>query len=982
MWATVFDCGAVTSCSNPQMVNVPPGDYCVKVELFTANWQPICDILECVTVPNGGDPCDNAGGDSDGDGVCNDDDCKPFDAFFPATPGTPCNDGNPNTNNDMVQADGCSCAGTPTQGCENVTWGGTIGFGNNCDASTIVCNAPVPSIGNCDAPSGGSGALEIIWLKAINNPNCVPPSTTVDNIDNDPFWSIIPGATGLTLNPGTISQKTCYLRCARRAGCDTYIESNIIMASIDPNCGGGGDPDCDNDIDISTTNSSIIVSGLDGAPFSGLQVFTANWTQQLFNCSGNCNGTETINVPSGDYIVLAKYFNASWQIICERIETVSVGGGDPCANAGGDSDGDGVCNDDDCAPNNANLPTTPGTACNDGDPNTNNDVIQSDGCTCAGTPTTDPCANSGGDSDNDGVCDDDDCAPFNASLPTTPGTTCNDGDPNTINDMIQADGCTCAGTPDTGNPCDPITVTTSSGKITVSGHSSPIVLIKVFNNVWATVFDCGATTNCSNPQMVNVPPGDYCVKVEQFTANWQPICDILECVTVPNGGDPCDNAGGDSDGDGVCNDDDCAPNNANLPTTPGTACNDGNPNTNNDVIQSDGCTCAGTPTTDPCANAGGDSDGDGVCNDDDCRPFDAFYPAAPGTPCNDGNPNTSNDMVQADGCSCMGEMMPDECDSDTDGCSTVMLNGIETNNDGSRTYEFKVTHNCNQALSFAAFQLPDNETAIDIGNSYNGWNTSYGVENPTNNPFYSIKFETNGEGIKNGEMEIFRFTLAASAPILSTIKVQVKSSTNKYNLELSTANCDNNNGGGTGDCNNITITDGPGSINISGLDGAFSSSVQVFSSDWSQVLFDCFANCNANETINLPAGSYIVLAKYYDSSWTPQCEKMQNVSVSSNLIAAGQFEFEAVKELEHVELYWLHNRGDIVNEYTIEHSLDGLFFEPVSGYASTGTDNVETYFGYDLQPATGDNYYRIRMEMLNGVYTYSEVKQGQLCRSY
>ncbi|MEZ4955427.1 MAG: hypothetical protein R2825_17835 [Saprospiraceae bacterium] len=79
--------------------------------------------------------------------------------------------------------------------------------------------------------------------------------------------------------------------------------------------------------------------------------------------------------------------------------------------------------------------------------------------------------------------------------------------------------------------------------------------------------------------------------------------------------------GGDSDGDGVCDNDDCAPNNPNLPATPGTACDDGNANTINDVIQADGCSCAGT-TPPPCANQGGDSDGDGVCNNQDCAPND------------------------------------------------------------------------------------------------------------------------------------------------------------------------------------------------------------------------------------------------------------------------------------------------------------------------------------------------------------------------
>ena len=60
----------------------------------------------------------------------------------------------------------------------------------------------------------------------------------------------------------------------------------------------------------------------------------------------------------------------------------------------------------------------------------------------------------------------------------------------------------------------------------------------------------------------------------------------------------------DSDNDGVCNDDDCAPDNPNLPTTPGTACNDGNPSTTNDEIQANGCDCVGVlpPCTIPTAN--------------------------------------------------------------------------------------------------------------------------------------------------------------------------------------------------------------------------------------------------------------------------------------------------------------------------------------------------------------------------------------------
>jgi len=59
-------------------------------------------------------------------------------------------------------------------------------------------------------------------------------------------------------------------------------------------------------------------------------------------------------------------------------------------------------------------------------------------------------------------------------------------------------------------------------------------------------------------------------------------------------------------------------------------------------------------TCDPCDSQGGDTDNDGVCDDVDCQPNDPAFPAAPGSSCDDGNPNTQNDVVQSDGCTCQG----------------------------------------------------------------------------------------------------------------------------------------------------------------------------------------------------------------------------------------------------------------------------------------------------------------------------------------
>lgn len=58
------------------------------------------------------------------------------------------------------------------------------------------------------------------------------------------------------------------------------------------------------------------------------------------------------------------------------------------------------------------------------------------------------CANSGNkctDYDRDGFSAELDCDDYNPLVPAAIGTLCNDGNSNTVNDKIQADGCTCAG---------------------------------------------------------------------------------------------------------------------------------------------------------------------------------------------------------------------------------------------------------------------------------------------------------------------------------------------------------------------------------------------------------------------------------------------------------------------------------------------------------------------------------------------------------
>lgn len=101
-----------------------------------------------------------------------------------------------------------------------------------------------------------------------------------------------------------------------------------------------------------------------------------------------------------------------------------------CAGTFQDADGDGVCDAQDTCPD---VPGQIGDACDDADACTVNDLIDIN-CACAGTHSP--------DTDGDGLCDAIDPCPLGAS--TIPGATCDDADICTTGDVITTD-CVCAG---------------------------------------------------------------------------------------------------------------------------------------------------------------------------------------------------------------------------------------------------------------------------------------------------------------------------------------------------------------------------------------------------------------------------------------------------------------------------------------------------------------------------------------------------------
>ena len=106
------------------------------------------------------------------------------------------------------------------------------------------------------------------------------------------------------------------------------------------------------------------------------------------------------------------------------------------------------------------------------------------------------------------------------------------------------------------------------------------------------------------------------------------------------------------------------------------------------------------------------------------------------------------------------------CDVKTSGCIQYEVVSVNEDAQHHKTYDIRVTNNCSNGLIYAAIGLPKGLVADwpvnnDLYTSPDG--RSYLVRNPNFTPFYSVRFSSAGNGIRNGESDVFQFTLPAQA---------------------------------------------------------------------------------------------------------------------------------------------------------------------------------------------------------------------------
>jgi hypothetical protein len=987
--------------------------------------------------------------------------------------------------NGSVSVSGNQFVFTPTTGFTGTTTftyriTASNGTSNTATVTVTVGAAPVlPSISIADVAvneNAGNATITLTLSAPSATPVTVQYSTANGTAQSGSDYTTASGTATFAANSTTTTFPVAILDDNVNEPTETFnvnltspsgatIADNQGVVTINDNDQAGGTPDCAN-ITITAGNGSITVTALNGAPVSSLQVFTSTW-QQVFNCFANCGASQTVNVPAGSYFVFAKYYTAGYALICEKQLTVTVGGNDPCAGLGGDTDGDGTCNNNDCQPNNPAFPATPGTACNDNNPNTTNDVVTANGCGCAGTPV-DPCANLGGDTDGDGTCNNNDCQPNNPAFPATPGSPCNDNNPNTTNDVVTANGCGCAGTPVAQQPsisiadvavnenvgnatitltlsapsatpvtvqyatangtalsgsdyttrtgtatfaanattttftvailddnvnepteafnvnltspsgatiadnqgvvtindndqaggtpnCANIIIMPGAGTITVTGlGGAPISSLQVFSSTWQQIYNCFA--NCGASQTVNVPAGTYYVYAKYFTAGYALICEKQQTVTVGgSGGQPTiaindvtvnENAG-TATFTVTLSAPSASPVTVAYSTANGTATAPGDYTTKTATLTIPAGSTTGAiqvqitddnvnePTetfsvnlSSPTGATIADSQGIGTINDND--------PAAP--ICD----NVTNGGIIGFGTSCATSAV--HC-LGSGACETITNCGMPTGGTGAlEVMWLRSTTSCAAPTSTAAQVM----AGLDPH-----WRVIPGITSLSFSPGTVVETTCYLRCVRRAGCGNF-----IESNIISLIV---------------DPNCNSN---GTPNCANVTITPGNGNITVGGLNGAPVVSVQVFNAGWQQ-LHNCFGNCgNTTATFPVPAGAYVVYVKYYTANYQLVCEVNQNVNVATNLVDSSDdsFRFEAIKHSEHTELLWSHKGDYLVDEYIVERSVDGISFEELSFQGSDKDANAVVYNDYDLEPLTGDNYYRIKLLNADGSFSYSEAK--------
>ncbi len=227
--------------------------------------------------------------DNDNDGVIYDEDCDDNDPNIPTVAGTPCNDENSNTSDDVILADGCTCLGTTVTNCNisvSSANGAIIITGMSNNSNTKVFDSNIISIWQCN-PWTGSPCSNSETITGLNIGETYFVSVESDQCQE---WIqiLVEGGVNSSISINCPSDLTL------SANSDNLLILDWVIPSAISNCPTGG-------------LSSTQISG----PTPGTQVIANNRTYTVvYEFTDDCGNSNTCS-----FKVIEQAFNPSIDFI-------------------------------------------------------------------------------------------------------------------------------------------------------------------------------------------------------------------------------------------------------------------------------------------------------------------------------------------------------------------------------------------------------------------------------------------------------------------------------------------------------------------------------------------------------------------------------------------------------------------------------------------------------------------------------------------
>lgn len=130
---------------------------------------------------------------------------------------------------------------------------------------------------------------------------------------------------------------------------------------------------------------------------------------------------------------------------------------------------------------------------------------------------------------------------------------------------------------------------------------------------------------------------------------------------------------------------------------------------------------------------------------------------------------------------------------------------------------------------------------------------------------------------------------------------------------------------------------------------------------------------------NLREGVYVFRLLVIDNNGATATDDVTITVMQGIVLSVDFLSFSAIVKGNTTALQWSTARENNSSHFIVQHSINGLVYDSIGKVSASGnTNTVKNYPFLHLNPASGNNYYRLKQMDRNGRYTYSSVQMANL----